>query len=203
MPATETPPEREVTIAMNEPQALSRDDALLVVDVQNDFCPGGSLAVPGGDSVIPVLNRWIANARKAGAPVFASRDWHPVDHVSFTEQGGPWPVHCVQDTDGAAFHPDLDMDRSVIRISKGTRFDEDAYSAFDNTGLAGYLRSRGIKRLWIGGLAQDVCVLRTAVDAAREGFDTHLIRDATRPVDPEGGEKALDEMREAGVKLDA
>lgn len=174
-------------------------DALLVVDVQNDFCSGGSLEVPDGNAVVPVLNRCMAEARAAGIPVFASRDWHPVDHTSFQAQGGPWPVHCVQDTPGAQFHPELAVDESTIRISKGTRFDKDAYSAFDNTGLADYLKQRGVERVWIGGLAQDVCVRHTAVDAAKAGFETHLICEATRPVDPEGGEKALAEMRDAGV----
>lgn len=186
---------------MNPDIHLSEKDALLVVDVQNDFCPGGALAVPQGDSVIPVLNNWIASAREAGIPVLASRDWHTVEHVSFEAQGGPWPEHCVQDTDGARYHPDLNIDDEVVRISKGTRFDADAYSAFDNTGLANYLKDKGVKRLWIGGLAQDVCVLKTTLASVEEDFETFLIRSATKPVDPRQGEEALEEMKNAGAKI--
>lgn len=186
---------------MNPDIQFTENDALLVVDMQNDFCPGGALAVPQGDSVIPVLNDCIAAAREAGIPIFASRDWHTVDHVSFEPQGGPWPEHCVQDTDGARYHPDLNIGDDVIRVSKGTRFDQDAYSAFDNTGLAYYLRNKGVKRVWIGGLAQDVCVLKTTQASAEEGFETFLIRSATRPVDPQKGEQALEEMRQVGATL--
>lgn len=189
-------PLRDVT------EPLRQGDALLIVDVQNDFCPGGSLAVPDGDAVVPVLNHWIASAREAGIPVFASRDWHPVDHTSFEDQGGQWPEHCVQDTEGARFHPDLQLPDDAIRVSKATAFDADAYSAFDGTGLAGYLRQRGVKRLWIGGLAEDVCVLATVKDACSEGFETHLIADATRPVDPDKSAQVRGEMQEAGAVLE-
>ena len=181
---------------------MQSGDALLLVDVQRDFCPGGSLAVPEGDQVIPVLNRRIAEAERVGIPIIASRDWHPVDHVSFAAQGGPWPVHCVQDTEGAAFHPALDLPEHAIRVSKGVRFDKDAYSAFDDTGLGGYLRRRGIRRLWVGGLAQDVCVRATVIDGQHEGFEVHLIRAATRPVDEAGGEQALEEMTQAGARIE-
>lgn len=186
---------------MNAKIQFNDHDALLVVDMQNDFCPGGALAVPQGDAVIPVLNEAIAEARKAGVPIFASRDWHTVDHVSFEQQGGPWPVHCVQDTDGARYHPDVDIDDRAIRISKGTRFDKDAYSAFDNTGLGYYLKQRGVKRVWIGGLAQDVCVLKTTLASVEEGFETFLMQSATRPVDPQKGDEAIEEMRRAGAHI--
>lgn len=181
---------------------LDTGDALLVVDVQNDFCPGGALAVDGGDAVIPVLNRWIGSAREAGIPVIASRDWHPVDHVSFRAQGGPWPEHCVQDTHGARFHPDLALPDDAVRVSKGTAFDRDAYSAFDGTGLAGFLHKQGIQRLWVGGLAQDVCVLATVKDACKAGFQTHLIGNATRAVEPDRSRQVLEEMRKAGAVLE-
>lgn len=181
---------------------LGAEDALIVVDVQPDFCPGGKLAIEKGDDVIPVLNEWIAAAREKGVPVYASRDWHPAHHVSFEESGGQWPEHCVQDTSGAMFHPDLDLPEDAVKISKGTRLDKDQYSAFDNTGLADHLEQRGIKRVWIGGLAEDVCVHATVLDACKAGFDTHLISDATRPVTPEGGEKARREMEAAGAHLD-
>ncbi len=179
------------------------DDALLIVDVQNDFCPGGKLEVPEGDTVVPVLNRWIDDAREANILIIASRDWHPVDHISFEDQGGDWPEHCVQDSRGAEFHPGLALPREAIRVSKGTAFDRDAYSAFDGTGLAGYLRQKGIKRLWVGGLAQDVCVLATVKDACKEGFETRLIQDATRPVFPDKADQVLREMESAGAVLEA
>lgn len=181
---------------------LREGDALLIVDVQNDFCPGGALEVPEGDAVVPVLNRWIDDAREVGIPIFASRDWHPVDHTSFDRQGGPWPRHCVQDTEGARFHPDLKLPDDAIRVSKATAFDVDAYSAFDGTGLAGYLRQRDIKRLWIGGLAEDVCVRATVKDACSEGFETHLITNATRAVNPEKSARVRAEMQEAGAVLE-
>lgn len=181
--------------------ALQTGDALLIVDVQNDFCPGGALAVKDGDAVVPELNHWIAAARRAGIPIIASRDWHPVDHVSFAHQGGPWPVHCVQDTEGARFHPDLELPDTTIRVSKGTAFDRDAYSAFDSTGLAGYLRQLEVNRLWIGGLAEDVCVLATVKDGCAEGFETHLILSATRAVNPDQEAAVLEDMRRAGALM--
>jgi len=183
-------------------ERLGRGDALLVVDVQPDFCPGGALAVPGGDEVIPVLNRWIAAARARGVLVYASRDWHPTQHLSFEAQGGPWPPHCVQDTPGAAYHPALALPEDAVKIAKGTRLDRDQYSAFDGTGLAEHLRRAGVERLWVGGLAQDVCVRASVLDACKEGFAVHLIASATRPVEPEAGEEALREMREAGARVE-
>lgn len=174
-------------------------DALLVIDVQNDFCPGGSLAVEDGDSVIGVLNDWIQQARKAGLPVFASRDWHPAGHISFTEQGGDWPPHCLQDTEGAAFHPCLELPADAVIVTKGVRFDQDQYSAFDQTGLADELKRRGLKRLMVGGLAEDVCVRASVLDALSAGFAVGLIPGATRPVSEEKGREARREMRAAGA----
>jgi nicotinamidase/pyrazinamidase len=176
-------------------------DALIVVDVQRDFCPGGLLAIDGGDDVVPVLNDWIAKAGATGVPVFASRDWHPVDHLSFAPQGGEWPVHCVQDTAGATFHPELRLPPDAVVVTKGDWNDRDQYSAFDATGLADELRRRGVRRVWIGGLAEDVCVRATALDAAKEGFETHVIAAATRPVTREGGKQARADMRDAGVEI--
>src|SRR5437868_3700655 len=121
-------------------------DALLVVDVQNDFCPGGALAVPDGDEVVPILNRWIADAVAARVPVFASRDWHPENHISFKARGGPWPPHCIQNTPGAQFHPDLQLPRDIRIISKAETADVDAYSAFEGTDLSKRLREAGIQR---------------------------------------------------------
>jgi nicotinamidase/pyrazinamidase len=182
--------------------AFQPGDALLIVDVQPDFCPGGALPIAHGDEVVPVLNRAIEAATRAGVPVFASRDWHPRGHLSFVERGGAWPVHCVQDTPGAAFHPDLRLPPDAQIVTKGTRFDKDQYSAFDETGLADELRRSGVRRVWIGGLAEDVCVKATALDARAAGFAVHLIADATRPVTAEGGVRALADMRAAGVLVE-
>jgi nicotinamidase/pyrazinamidase len=183
---------------------LKAGDALLIVDVQNDFCPGGALAVPEGDSVIPVLNQWIAYADARRLPVFASRDWHPRNHISFKERGGPWPPHCIQGTSGAAFHPDLKLPPNVEVVSKAEEPDKDSYSAFGGTDLADRLRRAGVKQVWIGGLAQDYCVRATALDAIEQGFAVHLITDATRAVNlhPGDGQHALDEIQQAGAVLE-
>jgi nicotinamidase/pyrazinamidase len=183
-------------------RVLRPGDALIVVDVQVDFCPGGRLPVEHGDEVVPVLNRWMTAAGEAHIPIYATRDWHPLQHPSFTEFGGPWPVHCVQDSPGARFHPDLKLPAAVVIVTKGVRFDRDQYSAFDETGLATELRKHGVHRVWVGGLAQDVCVRATVLDARREGFDVVVIADATRPVTHAGGERANEEMRQAGAYVD-
>lgn len=180
---------------------LRSGDALVLVDVQRDFCPGGALPIADGDKVVPVLNAWIGKAAEAGVPVVASADWHPPDHLSFAPQGGEWPVHCVRETEGATFHPDLKLPPDAIIVRKGDRTDRDQYSAFDATGLTEQLRGGGVKRVWIGGLAEDVCVRATALDAAKAGFDTAVIAAATRPVTAEGGEKARADMRAAGVTI--
>ena len=178
-----------------------KGDALVIVDVQNDFCPGGALPIDEGDRVVPVLNRWIAAARAGGSSVYASRDWHPAGHMSFQEGGGPWPPHCLQDSDGARFHPDLALPASTIVVTKGVRFDHDQNSAFDDTGLAIQLRREGVSRLFVGGLAEDVCVRATVLDGLKEGFHVILITDGTRPVTEEGGRKAREDMRKAGARL--
>lgn len=181
--------------------SFSSSDALIVVDVQNDFCPGGALGVREGDAVVPVLNEAIEAAVEANIPVVASRDWHPEKHCSFAEQGGPWPRHCVQDTPGADFHPDLGLPADYHLVSKGEFEGQDQYSALDGTGLADWLRHQDVKRVWVGGLAQDVCVKATVLDACKAGFDVILMRDATRAVDADGGRRALDEMKAAGAEL--
>lgn len=185
----------------NPRDALQAGDALLIVDVQIDFCPGGALPIDDGDAVVPVLNQWIAAAVVASVPIFASRDWHPAEHLSFRQSGGQWPVHCLQDSDGARFHPDLDLPASTILVTKGVRFDKDQYSAFDDTGLAAELRKRNIGRVWIGGLALDVCVRATVLGARQEGFEAAVIADATRPVTAAGGDSANDDMRRAGARF--
>lgn len=180
---------------------LRTGDALLIVDVQNDFCPGGALPVPHGDRVVPVLNRWIGTAVARGLRVYASRDWHPVGHPSFREEGGAWPVHCLQDSTGAAFHPSLELPASVVVVTKGTRFDHDQYSAFHDTGLHERLVRDGVERIWIGGLAQDVCVAASAMDARRNGYDVLLIPDGSLPVEPGASPSVLDDLRGAGVTV--
>jgi nicotinamidase/pyrazinamidase len=132
-----------------------------------------------------------------------SRDWHPAGHVSFRNQGGPWPPHCIQESEGARFHPQLELPRHAIKITKGTRFDQDQYSVFDQTGLTEELRRKGIRRLWVGGLAEDVCVLATVLDARKEGFEVMVIADATRPVTMEGGQSARQQMRKSGARIEA
>jgi nicotinamidase/pyrazinamidase len=182
--------------------AIQPGDALIIVDVQNDFCQGGALAIENGDDVVPVLNRWIAAAVAKRLPIYASRDWHPVDHISFEQQGGPWPPHCIQDSDGARFHRELQLPDSVVKVTKGVRFDQDQNSVFDQTGLAHRLRLTGVKRLWVGGLAEDACVLATVLDALREGFEVAVIKDATRPIAAVNGEKARREMHRAGARFE-
>ena len=176
-------------------------DGLLIVDVQKDFCPGGALAIEEGDRIIPVLNHWIQQARRMGLPVYASRDWHPHGHISFKEQGGLWPPHCIQDSDGAKFHPDLHLPDDVVKITTGVRFDQDQNSAFDRTGLSERLKRDGVQRLFIGGLALDVCVLATVIDALKAGFEVQVIRDATRPVNENDGRQALSKMKKSGAEI--
>ncbi len=181
---------------------LRDDEALLIVDVQRDFCPGGALAVPEGDCIVPVINFAIARARDAGSLVLASRDWHPQQHVSFQTRDGPWPVHCVQDSEGARFHPHLQLPKETVLISKGVRLDKDQYSAFDETGLEVFLKQQNVKRIWVVGLAQEVCVRATVLDGCRAGFPVHLIAEATRPIDAEAGDQAIAEMEKAGAQVE-
>jgi nicotinamidase/pyrazinamidase len=176
-------------------------DALIAVDVQNDFLPGGSLAVSDGDRVVPVLNALIPRFRTR---VF-TRDWHPAKHVSFSDDpefvDKSWPAHCVQDTPGAEFHQDLEVPDDAIIVSKATDPAKDAYSAFEGTGLADDLRERGVNRVVIGGLATDYCVKATALDAVREGFEAVVVLDACRGVDvpPGTAQAAVEEMKAAGA----
>jgi nicotinamidase/pyrazinamidase len=181
-------------------QAPGPTDALLIVDVQNDFLPGGALGILGSDAIVEPLNRVTAAWRSQGLPVFLSRDWHPPDHCSFAAQGGPWPVHCVAGTAGAAFAPGLDVAPGDVVISKATRGDKDAHSALDGTPLADALRKRGITRLFVGGLATDYCVRATVLDARAAGLDVVVLGDVVRAVDlrPGDGERALRELAAAG-----
>jgi len=175
-------------------------DAIILVDVQNDFCPGGALPVPEGHEVVPALNALLLRVR---ALTVATRDWHPPNHCSFTPQGGPWPVHCVAGTPGADFHPDLATDRVAHVVSKPTRADEENYSGFQGTDLADLLRKGGTRRVFVGGLATDYCVKATALDAVKHGFETTVLEDAIRGVEVQPGDcaRALEEMKRAGIRV--
>jgi len=187
---------------MTEPD-LSGADALLVIDVQRDFLPGGALAVPGGDRVLAPLQRCLDRFAKRGRPVFMTRDWHPADHCSFTDHGGSWPVHCVAGTPGAAFATVLRIPAQAQLVSKGTHPRAEGYSAFGATDLCARLRHQGIQRLWVGGLATDYCVLQSVHDACSLGFDVRVITDAVAAVDlaPGDGTRAIERMKAAGAAL--
>ena len=180
---------------------LSPGDALLVVDVQRDFLPGGQLAVERGDAVVAPLNRYIEAFQSRGLPIYATRDWHPASHCSFREQGGPWPPHCIADSDGAAFAPGLRLPTETVVISKATGPKSEAYSGFEGTDLAARLRSGGVSRVFVGGLATDYCVLNTVRDALREGFTTYLLEDAIQAVNvsPGDGTEAIESMLTGGA----
>jgi nicotinamidase/pyrazinamidase len=175
--------------------------ALVIVDFQNDFCPGGALAVPDGDAIAGRVNELAASGDFD--LVVATRDWHPPDHRSFAAQGGPWPVHCVAGTPGADFHPALDTDRIEATFTKGEH--AAAYSGFEghagSIGLAAWLRMREVSDVDVVGIATDHCVRATALDAAAEGFTTTVLLDLTAGVAPATTDRALDQLREAGVRL--
>ena len=177
--------------------------ALVVVDVQNDFCPGGSLAVANGDEVVAPLNKLMKEFLDRGEPVFKTRDWHPAQAKHFAANGGMWPIHCVQNTSGAEFHKDLSDDPRITIISKGVNESSDGYSGFDGTNLAQLLREQDVKEVWVGGLATDYCVKHTVVDGLRAGFEVKALADAMRPVNlkPSDGKQAVEEMREAGAEI--
>jgi nicotinamidase/pyrazinamidase len=174
------------------------NDALIIVDVQNDFCPGGALAVPESDKVIPVINSLIGRFDK----VFTTQDWHPADHVSFKSRGGIWPPHCVAGTPGAELHPDLKAS-DAIHILKGTERDKEAYSGFHGTDLASRLRRSGVTRIFVGGLATDYCVKNTVLDGRKAGFEVVVVSDAVKGVNvnPHDSEKAISEMSDAGAEI--
>ncbi|MGD8921015.1 MAG: nicotinamidase [Gammaproteobacteria bacterium] len=182
---------------------LRAGDALLVVDMQNDFMPGGALGVHGGDQIVPEVNRLVEKFIARRLPIVFSRDWHPPNHCSFGEQGGIWPVHCVQHTKGAAFTTGLAMPADPSVISKATKVDHEAYSAFDGTGLSELLTRLEVTRIFIVGLATDYCVLETVRDARREGFEVVVLEDGVRAVNvhPEDGPRALQEMARLGAEI--
>jgi len=185
---------------------MKKGSALLIEDVQNDFCSGGALAVSGGDEVVPVLNRYIDRFKEKRLPVFASRDWHPEGSSHFSAYGGIWPVHCVQESEGARFHPELDLPADVVILSKGMDPAEDGYSSFeaiseDGKSFSEFLKERGVTHLFVGGLATDYCVKNTVLEALRMGFSVTLLIDAVRGVDlrPGDSEAAIREMVLAGA----
>jgi nicotinamidase/pyrazinamidase len=182
--------------------------ALLIVDVQNDFCPGGALAVPDGDRVVPALNKHIANAKAEGSPIYASRDWHPHVTSHFKSYGGQWPPHCVQNTQGASFHKELQLPHAATLITKGVDPASHGYSAFeghtpDGRTFLSDLREREIGHLYVGGLATDYCVKHSVLDALRFGFDVTVLADAIAGVDVEPGDsaRAIDDMQKAGAEI--
>ncbi len=187
---------------------MGKLSALLIVDVQKDFCPGGSLAVSGGDDIIPVINRYIEIFREKKLPVLASRDWHPRDSIHFRTGGGIWPVHCVQNTDGARFHPGLALPDDTVILSKGMDPErDDAYSAFQAATEKGlhlpeFLRKTAISHLYVCGIATDYCVKATVLDALSSGFAVTLLKDAICGVDlkPGDSERAIDELAAAGAE---
>ena len=178
---------------------ITPKDALILVDIQRDFLPGGALPVPEGDRVIEPANRYIELFQKAGAPIFATRDWHPPNHISFKEQGGPWPPHCVQNTEGALFAEGLKLPPEVFIINKGDRPEFDAYSGFQGTLLKDLLLERGVKRIFVGGLATDYCVLNTVLGGLNLGFQVFWLSDASKGITPEGEKKAEERMLSEGA----
>lgn len=182
---------------------LAQGDALLVIDVQNDFLPGGALGVARGDEVIAPINRLLALFQSLRLPVIASRDWHPPNHCSFQLQGGPWPAHCVAGSDGAAFAAGLALPADAIVVSKAATAARDAYSAFGGTDLAAQLHALGVRRVTVAGLATDYCVRATVADARDLGFTVLILPEAMRAVDvsPGDGERAVYAMRVAGAQV--
>lgn len=182
------------------------NDALLVVDIQNDFLPGGSLGVPQGDQVIPPIKELISAAQKGHATIIASRDWHPANHMSFQEQGGPWPPHCVQNTPGAKFHESLHYPKDTIIVSKATNPDIDAYSAFhaeteNGIPLPKILEERNVKRVIICGLCLDYCVKASSLDLIKAGYETVVVLNATKAIDEEDGLETIRLLTSFGVQV--
>ncbi len=183
---------------------IINNSALIAVDIQNDFCPGGALPVPDGDAVVYSMNLYITKFSKMGLPVYFTRDWHPQNHISFKTNGGIWPEHCVQETYGAELHKKLLIPSLAVIISKGILPDNEGYSGFHGTDLDKRLKAKNIRQLFIGGLATDYCVKSTVLDALHAGFDVVFLSDASKGVDVDTGdsEQAIDEMlREGAVKV--
>ena len=180
---------------------LAEHDALLVVDVQRDFLPGGALAVPRGDEVVPFLAACVEKFKRCNLPIAASRDWHPSDHCSFRDFGGPWPPHCVAGSAGAELDQALHLPADAKIVDKGRQTDLDAYSAFEGKELHSWLREQGVRRLFIGGLATDYCVQHSARDALRHVYEVILLEDAMRAIDPAAGERIVEELCSLNVTV--
>jgi len=187
---------------LNKTYNMASSDALLITDIQKDFLPGGALPVPSGNEIIPVLNVYAMLFDDAKAHVFASRDWHPPNHCSFKQQGGPWPPHCVQNTKGAKFGADLKLPEGTVVISKATDPERESYSVFDGTNFDNELRMSGVRRLFVGGLATDYCVVNTVVDALRLGFKVVVLMDATLGINVNSGDadRAVEKMLKLGAE---
>src|SRR4030042_3987201 len=187
---------------MKKPIKISKADSLIIANIQIDFLPGGALQALEGDLLIPVINDYLKIFRRAGASIFAVRDWHPQNHVSFTGQGGQWPPHCIQESEGAKFHPDLKLPEGTVIISKATDTLNDSYSSFEGTGLAQSLEMQGIYRLFVGGLATEYCILNTVLDSRKLGFGTLLLSDAVRGINakPNDANRAIEEMVSLGAE---
>ncbi len=177
--------------------------ALIIVDVQNDFCPGGALAVNDGDRVVDPINELSHQFEAEGYPVVFTRDWHPENHISFKVNGGQWPIHCVAGTIGAQFHKDLYFPPVSILVSKATESHQEAYSGFQGTGLSSWLKKIGVEELWVAGLATDYCVKNTVLDAIKLGFSVKVLKKAIRAVNvsPNDGEQSINEMILNGAEM--
>lgn len=181
--------------------SLNQGDVLIIIDLQNDFLPGGALAVDEGDQVVPVMNRYIALFQRHNLPIIATRDWHPADHFSFKAQGGPWPEHCVAGSHGAEFSPMLKLPETAEIISTGFNRSAPGYSGFENTDLENRLNQLDARRLFIGGLATEYCVLHTVLDALAHNYPVNLLTDAIRAVNvkPQDGDNAMHTMTQKGA----
>jgi len=180
---------------------LTNKDALIIVDMQKDFMPSGALPVPEADKIIPTLNKYIELFCRNSLPIIASRDWHPENHCSFKENGGIWPKHCVQETEGAEFVETLNLPEDVVIVSKGTNPEKEAYSALEGTELSEILKQKSIKRCFVGGVATEYCVLNTVLDLLKIDQEVFLLIDAIKSVNPKDGDEAIKKMQDAGTKL--
>lgn len=182
---------------------LKNNDALIIVDVQNDFCPGGALATENGADVATTMTDLARRFSQKNLRVYATQDWHPAGHSSFQEQGGPWPEHCVQDSPGAEFHPNLKLPVGSSIVRKGTDMEVDAYSGFLDSNLEDLLKAAGVERVVVGGIATEYCVLNTVLDARKLGFETYVLKDGIAAVNVEEGDgaKAIEKMEEAGAEM--
>jgi nicotinamidase/pyrazinamidase len=188
---------------LNKPRNLKimSTDALIVTDIQNDFLPGGTLPVKEGYQIVPVMNEYLRIFKSAKAKIFASRDWHPANHMSFKAQGGPWPPHCIQNTEGAKFHSNLKLPEDTVIVSKATDPAKEAYSVFEETGLIETLKAAEIQRLFVGGLTTDYCVKESVLQARKLGYPVVVLVDGTRGINvrPGDGDRAMDEMIKNGA----